>query len=136
MILEREGWPAGHCKSLRERQRWGTSPLRRPLRLQLPPSCGRGRPLPIPSWEHMQLHSAKGPETESQLPWGVHDPPQTTAAFLRPQPLQALPAHANRVCGSLCLPSPAEQGSPNQPLLSPRLVWAGSRWQTEGQNQS
>lgn len=46
------------------------SPLWQPLRLQLPPSCDRGRPLPIPSWEHMQVQSAKEPETESQLPWG------------------------------------------------------------------
>ena len=112
------------------------SPRWRPLRLQLPPSCDRCRPLCIPSWEHMQLHSARDLRPRANCPGGVHDPPQTIAAFLRPQPLHVLPAHANCVCCSLCLPSPTEQVSANQSLLSPPLVWAGSRQQRKGQNQS
>ena len=130
MILERGGWPAGHCKSLRECQRWGTSPLRHPLRLQLPPSCGRCRPLPIPSWERMQLDSAKGPETESQLPWGSARSSAVYSSF----PQASAAAHAIRVCGSLCLPSPTEQVSPNRPLLSPSCL--GREQTAEGQNQS
>lgn len=84
-------------------------------------AVSKHRSLPIPSRELVQLGTAKGPMTWSQLPW-------ENAVCLRLLPPQALPTLPNCVCCFPPSPGVSEQVSPNQPqpLLLPLLSGQGT----------